>query len=48
MSVGVVGFMTNVVVVLMSVGMDGFVTDVVGVAVVGVVINGGGGGEKER
>ena len=48
MSVGVVGFVTNVMVVLMSVGMFGFVTDVVGLAVVGVVINGGGGGERER
>ena len=41
MSVGVVGFVTNVVVVgLMSVGMVGFVTDVV---VVVVVVVGGGG-----
>ena len=41
MSVGVVGFVTNVVVVgLMSVGMVGFVTDVV----VGV----GGGGCRGR
>ena len=40
MSVGVVGFVTNVVVVgLMSVGMVGFVTDVV---VVVVVVGGGG------
>ena len=54
MSVGEVGFVTNVVVEvvvgLISVGMIGFVTDVVvvvGVVVVEVVINGGGGGERE-
>ena len=44
--------MILVVVGLMSVGMVGFVTNVVvvvvGVAVVEVVINGGGGVERER
>ena len=37
MIVGVVGFVTNVVVGLMSVGMVGFVTDVMVVVVVVVV-----------
>ena len=38
MIVGVVGFVTNVVVGLMSVGMVGFVTDVMVVVVVVVVV----------